>query len=156
MTDIVKVAAGMSIVGQALTLGTPEEAQVATWFLMGNYDSEVKTFLYWKEKNSFPTTDADLDIPSVVEKLEFMKGVVRRKIQNIFHQAEAEDREEKQRHHLNLINQMRQSNKPHHLGTVDEIAKRFNISKSQVRRLKADNALDAFADAASAMQSNNL
>lgn len=43
--------------------------------------------------------------------------------------------------HRQLLQKLKESQKPHDMGTVAEIAARYRISKSEVRRLKAANEL---------------
>lgn len=52
---------------------------------------------------------------------------------------------------LKVQTELKDRNKPHELGTVDQIAKRYNISKSEVRRHKAAGTLPEYLDTLTAV-----
>jgi DNA invertase Pin-like site-specific DNA recombinase len=96
-----------------------------------------------KDKFQSPATEADLETPEVLAGLERIKNHFRGVVQEIFRTADEADRQADQARHQEMLNQMRKNQQPHEMGTVAEIAAKYGISKSEVRRRKADGTLEA-------------
>lgn len=150
--DHSKMFVGMSAMGAAFMLSTPEEAQIATFVLLGKYDEEIRLFLYWRDKGQLPQKPEEILVDQYTEQLEKLKSVIRLKINNIFNRAERQDQQERVLQRQALVHQMKQRSQPHRAGTVDELSKRYNVSKSQIRRLRTENRLDQFIDTMEAMK----
>lgn len=124
---ITKAMLGLAIVGES-------SVQTATLVLTGHYDLELKCAFFFTFMKKSAQTEAELEIPEVLLPLERLKNLYRSDIQAIFDHAAKLDREA-------LLKQLKDSNKPHEMGTVAEIAAKYGISKSEVRRRKTDGTL---------------
>jgi DNA-directed RNA polymerase specialized sigma subunit len=89
-----------------------------------------------------PQTEEDIASPDVRSALDQAKTFVRWQIQEIFRRAEQDDAEEKKQHLEQVRTELAQRNRPSTAGTVAEIAAKYGISKSEVRRLRADGTLE--------------
>ena len=138
---ISKIFIGASILADVVSMKRPE---LAPMFLMGNYDEQIRYFVYTVVHEKNPRTQTDLFCPLVLERLEAFKDEVRRTVQVLINAEQDRFHNEIQDRHDNVIAVLKDSCKPHHLGTVSEIATRYGISKSEVRRRKADGTLDQF------------
>lgn len=125
-----KVMLGMAVVGGIFQ----GEWDNVTFVLAGHHDVAIKCFAYHHQFGQAPASEAELDVPSVLLVLERIKGECRAAVQHVLDQEAKDQRDE-------LLAQLRNSNKPHAMGTVDQIAKRFGISKSEVRRRKTEGTL---------------
>lgn len=130
---------GLSIFGAAMQLEPP---QIFPGFLSGDYDSKVSVALFFRLKSRLPETAADLQLPEVLDALERAKAVLRMKIGYIFRQAEREAADEKQAQLEQVRVELAARNKPSITGTVAEISEKFGISKSEIRRRRADGTLE--------------
>lgn len=90
--------------------------------------------LYWQTKKTAAETLEDLETPEVLQMLNRLKSTCRSDINALFEAADKQDK-------ADLIEKLKETNKPHEMGTVSEIAEKFGISKSEVRRRKADGTL---------------
>jgi hypothetical protein len=102
--------------------------------LIGQHDEYLKhAFYYVKYKKTYDGEGPIVDLHSI-EMLELVKNQIRRGIQSLF-------QEESKQNLSALRAKLSETNKPHELGTVAEIAAKYNISKSEVRRRKAEGTL---------------
>jgi len=126
-----EVLRGMSLIAD-------NRIDTVTLIVTGHYDLPLKCALYQVglKTGVAPASVADLDIPQVLAGLERIKNHYRELIRRIFDEAEQLDREA-------LLNNMRKTNQPHEMGTVGEIAIKYGISKSEVRRMKANGTLES-------------
>jgi hypothetical protein len=134
----------MGIVGPVLLAGktpTPSEVQTMAMILAGNHDKEIKAAFAILETGSAHPTEEQMDLPIVLEKLHFLKARCRHWIQGVFDAAAQQEEKEKQQQHKAILADVQSHNKPHPLGTVDELAKKFGVSKSEIRRRKAEGTL---------------
>lgn len=104
------------------------------FLLMGQYDIEIKCAFFYSYLRKNASSVEELEIPEVLEPLRRLKDMYRREVQDIFSEAAKQDRAE-------LLAKLKNTNMPHEMGTVSEIAAKYNISKSEVRRRKADGTL---------------
>lgn len=111
------------------------------FILTGHYDYELKCALYFQHHRKAPSSDADLGDETVIVMLERLKNFIRSIVQGIFDAAARQDQMEQEENRKALLHRLRESNKPHEMGTVAEIAAKYGISKSEVRRRKADGTL---------------
>jgi hypothetical protein len=123
-----KAMVGLSILGG-------HEIDKIPFILAGDLDLERMSALFMaKYQGLKPSNEQALNTPEVLEHLGLIKDQLREGVQRIFDLAAEEDRKE-------VLAELRESNKPSELGTVAEIAAKYGISKSEVRRLKAANLL---------------
>jgi len=114
-------------------IGSSSMENVA-FILVGRYDLELKCAFYVSYMKKNAEKIEDIEIPEVLESLECLKNLYRRDIKAIFDQAAELDK-------VDLIARLKESNKPHEMGTVSEVAAKYGISKSEVRRRKLDGTL---------------
>lgn len=131
---------GMSVIGGALQTD-PDAGTLMAFILLGKYDHELKCAHYFQHYGKEPANDAELEDPTVVVMLDRTKRFFRSIVQGIFDEAARQDQLEQEEKRKALLQQLRESNKPHEMGTVAEIAAKYGISKSEVRRRKAEGTL---------------
>jgi Fic family protein len=140
-----KALQGLAVIGTS-------DFEIVPFILLGHYDHVLKCAA-WSTKNTTPpATEADLDTPEIVELVERIKQSFRKVVEDLFRgaalddeqQARQERRERQNKARQELValqNSMKATNKPHEMGTVAEIAEKYGISKSEVRRRKAEGTL---------------
>ena len=138
-----KVLLGLSLIGTAVPRS---RADVQQWplILMGSFDHPIKVACYYQSKQVLPSKDEDLEIAEALNGLEFLKRTIRLQIENAIRHLEMGVERERVREHERLLKDLRAHAKPSEFGTVAEIAQKYGISKSEVRRRKADGTLAAF------------
>lgn len=146
-----KVLTGMSIIGGIMMPAQSEEEftkkiQTMSNVLLGLYDDLILCAMFSSITKNVPADieEVKANTPSM-DALTRLKDMIRRDIQTIMEQGAAEDKN-------NLLMKMKETNKPHPMGTVNEIAAKLNISKSEVRRLKSNGSLDSLVMMTSADQ----
>lgn len=108
------------------------------FLLSGQYDLEIKCALFYSRFKTNAVSEDEVNEPEILDALERFKSVYRQKVQSIFDEADKQDKE-------NLLIKLRSSNTPHEMGTVSEIAAKYKISKSEVRRRKEAGTLHELA-----------
>jgi len=135
---------GMHILGTCLDAVNENTALLSSFVLMDKYDKELKYFLYWRETKKYPQTEEEVNTSATLEALERIKGFIRHGIQEAI-QHEIRLTEYGKKHVFNqMLAEMKDSSKPHPLGSVAQLAERFNISKSEVRRMRTAGTLSNF------------
>lgn len=136
--DIAKGMSGLHLIGRFMT--EPEKNISAIPFVLsGHMDNELYQGFYLSEygtKRDFEEND-----PKIKNAVEGLKNLLRQFVQEIFRRAAEEDRMEQIRQLERVKAELAQSSKPSEYGTVAEIAQKFGISKSEVRRRKAEGTL---------------
>lgn len=135
---------GMYILGSSANVVDEESAMLAPMVLMGKYDKELKYFLYWRETKTCPQTEEQAGTPVILEMLERAKGYIRWRLQSLIDREQDQYHREREQNFKNMVSEMRDSSKPHPFGTVAQLATRFNVSKSEVRRMRTAGILDKF------------
>lgn len=128
---------GLAIFGQSMGLQNPETAAMV---LTGNYDSILLKTFFWTVHKREPINEEHTTNQECIRMLDTAKDRIRGDILEVFRMVEAEAQMSNTMAFDKLRNQIRLTNKPHELGTVNEIATKFKISKSEVRRRKAAGA----------------
>lgn len=143
-----KTMMGMFLIGETingLRSSKPEEisraAETMAFILGGHFDQELNCVSFYQVHGRDPRSQEELDTVEVLQRVERIKDYFRSVIRNIFEQADAQEEQLKRLEFESLQAELRTSNKPHELGTVAEIAEKYGISKSEVRRRKADGTL---------------
>lgn len=141
--NAVVILNGLSIIGSIVN---PVDATAfgfhSVKLLSGEYDRYIKAIGLHQTTGKIFEKDEELETPEVLKYVERIKQMVRNMIQGLF-QQEAENFKNQQKQAMEVLKQkLSQSNKPHEQGTVAEIAQKLGISKSQVRRFKAEGKLD--------------
>src|SRR5690606_10545041 len=111
--------------------------------LIGHYDFELSCMSWFLDvRLPFPSDKKEIfQHPETKKKLETVKDYLRKQVQSAVNSMEKEDRATQQREREKLRQNVRNSNKPHDMGTVSELAAKFGKSKSEIRRLKAAGQL---------------
>lgn len=147
--SISKVMVGMSIIGQATN-----DPIVITQILTGQFELEIKYAFYYMEKKELPTSETleDVNIPEVLTAYNRLLDLIRNsiihnitmdRIQNNILKRKQKRIDEKNEK-IEIEERLKRLSAPHHLGTVAEICQKYNLSKSVVRKMKADGTLEAF------------
>jgi len=108
--------------------------------ISNQFDLELKCAIYHTVFRQVVDKIEDLENPEVLSGLNKLKDAVRAAINSVIDELETNSLE-------GLRAQLKESNKPHELGTVAEIAARYGISKSEVRRRKANGTLLELSEA---------
>lgn len=108
---------------------------------------DVGEFLFHHHKGRYSTES--LEDQAEVERLAFdmvdrVRTLIQVKINTGLAYLEREHKEKFQ----NLVQVQKEAQRPHEMGTVAEIAAKYGISKSEVRRLKAQDALHTLKEKA--------
>lgn len=140
-----KVFIGLSFLGRTLKPITKEDFELIALVLTGHFDDELKCAIYHKfiQLNGGDETGVvNYDTPEVQEKLEEIKSILRARIQNTFKELHYQSEQQKRLDLIKLQVQHKQNKQPSEYGTVSEIAKRYNLSKSEIRRAKTEGRLE--------------
>lgn len=139
--DNFSLAKGMK--GLALISGflmEPEKNVMAIPFaLSGDMDEDLKYgfhLMLYGGKVPYNAEDFVLQ-----KSLDGLKSNLRFFVQRIFELAEHDEELQRQTELARVRQELKQSSRPHEMGTVAEIAAKFGISKSEVRRRKAEGTL---------------
>lgn len=118
---------GLSVIGNS-------SAQTVAFILAGRYDFEIKCAFYYAHMKKNAQKIEDLEVLVVVNTLERLKNLHRKDIQAIFEHTAAVNKVE-------LMSRLKDTNKPHEMGTISEIAEKYGIPKNEVRRRKLNGTL---------------
>lgn len=146
LSFIEKAMIGFSTLGQAV--GDDAAAGNALVMVLTDQMKEyICAGLFYRAHERRPNEGEDyMKDERALAEYERMKDFMRLRIQRIIDSAAQEEirREASaRRQQFNTLQvKLRTSNKPHPMGTVDELAKRFNVSKSEIRRRKAAGTLN--------------
>ena len=135
-TKIPEVMAGLVMIEQVMSDKMSGDA--TAMLLVGKFDHQIKAALYFsltRKTRKTPDDDAEMETEQVIRGVARLKDVARLNVTRWVEAAGAID-------HARLVEQLKKTNQPHEMGTVAEIAAKYSISKSEVRRRKADGTLD--------------
>jgi hypothetical protein len=121
---------------QGLMVISTTDFEIIPFILTGRYDECLKCALFSVNYRRAPANVEELESAAVLMGLERIKDRFRKLVQEIFDLAAEQDRQE-------LMASLRKTNQPHEMGTVAEIAAKYNISKSEVRRMKQAGTLES-------------
>ena len=116
------------------------DIETMTGISVGAYDHEFKCLVHWREFGT-PNCDEDLEKPEVAVMLNRIKDFCRNRLQELLRLAEMHDARVQQQKYDEAAKNFREMSKPSELGTVAELAAKYGKSKSEIRRLKAQNLL---------------
>ncbi len=144
-----RVMTGMSLVGRVFN-----DPIVATQVLTGQLELEIKYSFYYMEKKELPFSEVleDINTPEVSTRYNKLLDLIRSELSHALRMVEIKNNMlERKQKHIDEVNRKRDIEKrlkelsaPHPLGTVKEICEKYNISKSLVRKMKADGTLEDF------------
>lgn len=143
-SPISNVMLGMNILGSCAVIDDKQSAEIATFVLTGKFDKELLHLAYWRENAKAAENDELLKDPKYHAILERIKSFIRYQIQGIFDAADRHDREQQREMFTQMVADMKDSSKPHPMGTVAQLATRFGVSKSEIRRRRTDGTLNDF------------
>jgi hypothetical protein len=138
MSYAAKVMTGLAVISAT-------EIETISLVVAGHYDEQIRFALVNARRGAtrFDEPSAEeLSDPMVSIGLDRIKNHHRAVIQEIFRMAERHDQQVAEAERQKLLDQMRANQKPHEMGTVAEIAAKYNISKSEVRRMKQAGTLE--------------
>jgi len=138
MSTLKDIFVGLAIFGDTINLKDPT---TATMVLVGHHDDVLLKTFFWVANKREPKEEEYKTDEHSVRMLKSAKDRIRDDIQYVIRMAELEEQQAKAKEFETLKRTLRNSNKPHELGTVAEISARYGISKSEVRRRKAEGNL---------------
>lgn len=119
--------------------------------LQDGFKFEICIGLFHKVHERLPVSEQEMYADEqTVNGYENLKNVLRAQFQNAFNslahadetlQSEREEKWQKHQHSLKVREGLKQMHKPAPEGTVDELAKKYGVSKSYIRNLKRENRL---------------
>ena len=122
-----------------------------TMMLVGVTDYQLRCAFYFSEKNkSYPVYVRDLMIPVVTEALERLRTHYQRKLKFAMDEEAREEealaKTHQQKQFSKAAEQFKSMSVPAPEGTVDELSKKYGVSKSHVRLLKREGRLNELAE----------
>lgn len=132
---------GLNIIADCIDLRKPD---IVAFVLTGHYDDILLETFYFTSSRKISKNGEHNQDETAKSCLNNLKDRIRNTIEFVFREADLLDQQKRALAHQQLVHELAQSNKPHDLGTVAEIAARYNISKSEVRRRKADGTLEDY------------
>lgn len=137
--NIAKGMNGMALIGSLLG-ETDKNISAIPFVLAGDLDEQLYMGFFLMHRGPrAPYVEKD---PEILVLVDGVKSMLRDFVR-VFFECAAREEEMEQRVALERLREdLKQSNKPHAQGTVAEIATKLGISKSEVRRRKADCTLD--------------
>lgn len=134
------------LLGKAME-GTEEAVVSQISIIDGSYDKELRRLCVYK-KFGLLNDEEKMNHPSIELDLRHLKDFFRSNLSRSLEQAAEEDRKERERRQAKLKAeidaQFRANQAPHAQGTVAELAAKFGVSKSEIRRMKAVGTLDSW------------
>jgi hypothetical protein len=123
------------------------DPKILPYFLLGEYDQELKRAFFFKEHDRCAETLEELDNCTIINiALENLKTHVRETLQQSFNQQSFNQiKKEIQRVPIKKVsNTIKSQHDVSKFGTVSEIAEKHNITKNKVRELKRNGELSDF------------
>lgn len=145
MNSASKIMTGLSIIADCIDLRNPSKIG---FVLGGSIDDEILAAMYFCHHKTYPEKDEHKTCPIANNGLEGVKNHIRLTIEGLFRAETQYNQQMRQAALEQLRADLKKSHQPHAQGTVAEIAAKFGISKSEVRRRKADGTLDALFEQA--------
>lgn len=139
MSFLTKVFTGLSIIADCIDFRKPE---MAAFVLIGRFDDELLAASFYVAHHKDAVGDEYKTDPRAISNVANIKDRIRDTIGFIFREVEREELMAREAAMERLRLELKKSNEPHARGTVDQIAKQLGISKSEVRRRKADGTLE--------------
>lgn len=145
MSNAEQILNGMLLIGEVMPvlLGKSNDAkavQIMTMVLMGRHDQLLLATFFFRDTRRY-ATEEDLKSPVATVPLDRLKSLIRAFIQGVFDAESAAEEERKRQALQKLVNEQRAHNQPHPEGTVDQLAAKYGVSKSEIRRRKAAGTL---------------
>lgn len=130
---------GLSIVADCIDFRNPN---VVPFVLTGHFDDQLLCAFFYTAHHRVASSVEEYKTDERANyALNNLKEIIRNKLEYFFWQLDQEEKAVKRANLEQIRSELRKSNQPHVMGTVAEIAQKYNISKSEVRRRKADGTL---------------
>ncbi|MBI6725675.1 hypothetical protein YA0089_18890 [Pseudomonas viridiflava] len=148
----------------AMIMGSYADHLVMGHVLMGHHDHALSVFIYHRHHQKLPKSAEDLKDEHVITVLDRFKTMYRTAVQEIFNMADRHDaldsyrreqeadrqkKREKKATEKKTADAFKSMSKPDPMGTVAELAERYNVSLSVVRKLKREGRLHELGSAVS-------
>lgn len=137
MTD--KILIGLSIIADCMDFRNMNRVVSV---LGGSHDAVLLHAFYHSAHRTVAQDNPQETDPAALNGLKNFKDFLRDAVQAVLREAERQDQLERQATKKKVLQELAESNRPHVMGTVAEIATKYGVSKSEVRRRKADGTLD--------------
>lgn len=130
---------GLLIISDSVDLKNPS---VAALTLLGTHDDVLLQAFFWSAHGKAAVGDEYKTDSLANYGLNNLKEMIRDTVRHVFEMSAAEEELSQAADLQDVRRKLSNTNRPHELGTVAEIAKALGISKSEVRRRKADGTLE--------------
>lgn len=157
--SISKVMGGLALLGRCMN-----DPEIMAAVLTNQLELEIKYAFYYMERKELPPSETleDVNVPEVITAYERLVTMIRNKVQHIFRMAEIEEnRNQRIQGHIDEANRKKEIDErlkaqsaPHPLGTTAEISEKYGLSKTAVRKMKADGTLEVYCAAKDALNNN--
>jgi hypothetical protein len=118
----------------SLLISTTDPRDIGV-ILIGSRDLELKCALYYFSENKVASEESELDTPQVIKVFDRIKADLRSYLKDMFATVAKKETDL-------LLAKLKETNKPHEMGTIAEICLKYKISKSEARRMKAAGTLE--------------
>lgn len=143
----------MSLLKQTLeALATLGDHKTFPDILLNRFDHQLALVCHFVEMKKVAESEHDLQTPEIQALVQQYKDNLRvllqRAVDELAHEHDRISKADTARIRRELLKAVHDSNKPHHLGTVAELAAKYGVSKSEIRRRKRDGTLNELIEGA--------
>ena len=117
------------------------DIQIATFISLGHYNREIRCAAFNALRKSFPKCEEDINADDIVAGARRLELSFKYRIQDLLKECEELDKAEAKKLQEK---RMQEQHKHSERGTVADICSKYNLSKGEVRRMKAEGTLDSY------------
>jgi hypothetical protein len=144
MSEVSRVLLGLSVIKSVVAPGIFDDFTIISQVAAGQYKEDI--LLAFKNTVGSVQPMPAGGVLTTEEAYDRVVRIAKNNIQEVFRLAELEDRQEQEQKVAAMKAELATRNQVSEFGSVAEIAAKYNISKSEVRRLKAAGELQAFIE----------
>lgn len=140
MSDSVELYfTGLSIMSKVMS-GDPN---AIAFTLAGHFDQQLTAVVQRRIADDLSVTPeiVAMDHPRVAQGVEKIKSHIRDMVQGLFKEAARQEAVERDAKINQVLTELRNSNQPHPMGTVSQLAEKLGVSKSEIRRRRTEGTL---------------
>jgi len=142
-----KIFIGLGVIGDMIGDNPTRVGNALVQITTDRFKNEILAGCFHRVHGRYPIGDEDYtqDANALVQ-YENIKQFAQNAIRGIFNAAHRQDMLDRQKELTDLRARLKDTNKPHPAGTVAELATQLGVSKSEIRRRKADGTLQELID----------
>jgi hypothetical protein len=144
MSEVSRVLLGLSVIKSVVAPDNFDDFTVIAQIATGKYKEDI--LLAFENTMCGSPTLFDGATLTAEQAYERVVQIAKGNIREVFRLADLEDRQEQEQKVAAVKAELATRNQVSEFGSVAEIAAKYNISKSEVRRLKAAGELQAFIE----------